>query len=240
VKKLAKTRIGALVVRPTYPLHVRLLLVILLIVLVVVAGRQLYELGLSRAGFERTAAAQHEQELQNEIGRLQADSQQLRESLARAERTLQTNQVAYQELERSMSESARQISKLREEITFYRNILSPENKLGGLQIYSLNLERAGREGDYRYRLVLIQALKHDRAVSGNGRMEVSGVQAGNPVVLSFPSADKPIRINFKYFQEIEGVLSLPRDFRPERVKVTVQITGADSRVVEQTYLWPAL
>ncbi len=240
MKRLTKKRIGSLVVRRSYPSWLLPLLAAVVVVVLGMTARRIYEYGLSGAGFEHTAAVAREQELQGEIRRLRTEGQQLRESLARAERTLQTNQIAYQELERSMSDSARQIAKLREEITFYRNILSPENKLSGLQIYSLNLERAGRDGDIRYRLVLIQALKHDQSVSGTGGLEIAGLQAGQPAILRFPPADKPIRINFKYFQEFEGVLSLPRDFRPERVKVTVHVAGANSRTVEQTYFWPAL
>lgn len=236
---MARKKIGELVVRRSYPLRVKLFLAGLTVVLLIFSGWLLYDHGLSMAGFERSSALRRQQELADEIRRLRDDSQQLRESLARAERTLQTDQIAYQELERSLSESAKQIVKLREEISFYRNILSPENKISGLQIHSLNLERAGGENDYRYRLVLIQALKHDQVVTGSGTLEINGTQAGESAVLHFPQAgDKPIRVNFKYFQEIEGLIRLPRNFKPVRVKVNVTTAGPTPKTVEQTYHWP--
>lgn len=237
---LKRRTTGELIVRPRYSPRVKLFITGLIVVVLLVTGGMIYNHGLSMAGFERLSASRARQDLQNQIARLQAENQQLREALARAERTLQMDQTSYQELDRSLKASAAEIVRLREELNFYRNIISPPNKQSGLRIQSLKVERA-RDGKhtYRYKMVLIQALKHDYAVNGRARFEIAGVHAGENAVLRFPEAtEQPISFNFKYFQDIEGEFQLPEGFEPQWIKVNVTSRGRNAQTVEQTYPWP--
>ncbi|NIO41968.1 MAG: hypothetical protein GTO41_18460, partial [Burkholderiales bacterium] len=65
------------------------------------------------AGFERLSASRQQQDLENQVARLKAENQSLQEALARAERTLQMDQTAYQELDGSLKASNLEITKLR-------------------------------------------------------------------------------------------------------------------------------
>ena len=178
--------------------------------------------------------------LQRQIEQYKEDNQQLREALARAERTLQMDQAAYLELDQSLKDSARQIVKLREELNFYRNIISPANKKSGLRIQSLNIELEGKDNNlYKYKLVLIQALNHEQTIRGKVKFEVMGLQVGENAVLQFPdSKAKSINVSFKYFQDIEGQIELPRNFEPHKIKVNVITRGRGAQTIEQVYAWP--
>jgi hypothetical protein len=238
-----KHRTSELIIKRRYSPRVKLFIAGLVVILLIVGSGALYTYGLTSAGFEKFSAFRRQSDLREEIKRLKDESLELRETLARAQRTLQMDQVAYQELDRSLKESAKEITKLREESSFYRNIISPTNKVGGLQIDKLNIERVANPGDnqYRYKLVLIQALKHDHTVYGRARLDVQGVQDGRDVTLNFPAAtDRPLNINFKYFQEFEGVMKLPRNFQPSGVKVSISTTAPVGQTLEQNYAWPKL
>src|SRR3990170_467363 len=147
------------------------------------------------------------------------------------ERALQMDQTAYQELDHALKNSAQEIVKLREELNFYRNIISPEDKRAGLRIQNLIIEPAGGVNQFRYKLVLIQALKHERSIYGSASFEISGTQAGQDTVLKFPTpAQRPVSVNFKYFQDIEGRFELPRNFKPRQIKVVVLTSGGGPSV----------
>jgi len=230
-----------LVVKPRHSPRVKLFVAGLAAVLLIVAGGAIYNHGMNMAGFDRLSAYQHQQSLKDDLKRLRDENDSLREGLARAQRAVQMDQTAYQELDQSLKDSAKQILKLREEVTFYRNIISPTNKMAGLQIQSLKIERLDDPNQYQYRLVLIQALKHDQTIYGRAKLEISGVQAGQNAVLTFPGpGDKPIAVNFKYFQELDGNIRLASNFKPLRVKVSVTTTGAGGQTLEQLYNWPQL
>jgi len=238
---MLKKKTGELVVTRRYSAWLRLLIAGVLVLALIVGGGTIYDYGLNMAGFESSSASRRLHEQQDELKRLQGENAELRDSLVRAQRGLQMNQVAYQELERALNESALSIVKLREELSFYKTILSPESKITGLQIHSIKIERAAGDNEYRYKLVLVQSLKHEQTVTGNAKIEVSGTQDGAPATLVFPEGTAaPIRVNFRYFQDAEGVMRLPKNFKPQRLRASVVTGGASPQTVEQSYLWPSL
>lgn len=229
---------GDLVIKPRYSPRIKLLLAGIAAIALLVSAGLIYNYGLNRAGFERQSADQAQQTLQDETRKLQDGNQELQESLARAQRTIQMDQAAYQDLDKSLKASAQEIVKLREELNFYRNIISPADKKSGLRIQNLYIESAGSANQYRYKLVLIQALKHESSIQGRASFEISGIQVGEEVILRIPAANqKPIQVSFKYFQDIEGKLELPRNFQPKRIKVNITTPGGVS-MAEATYDWP--
>jgi len=238
-----KHRTGEVVIKRRYSSRVKLFVIGLAVVLLIVASGAIYNYGLTAAGFEKFTAFRQQSSLREEIKRVRDENLELRETLARAQRTLQMDQVAYQELDRSLKESAKEINKLREELSFYRNIISPSNKVGGLQVERLNVERAGNPTDnsYRYKLVLIQSLKHESTIYGRLRLQVSGAQDGKDATLVFPAAnERQHSMNFKYFQEFEGLMKLPRNFQPAGITVTINTTSPVAQTLEQNYAWPKL
>ncbi len=229
---------GAVVIKRQLAPRTKLLIVGGAGVLAVGAAIFVYEHGLSMAGFERTLAVQQQSELQGENGNLKDENQQLREALARAERTIQMDQAAYLDLDKSLQGSAQEIVKLREELNFYRNIISPADKQGGLRIQSLDIQPTGSGGLFRYKLVLIQALKHERSIYGTVNLEVIGSQSGQNATIKIPGAnERPIQVNLKYFQDIEGKFDLPRGFHARSVKISVTTAGGGP-TVEAVYDWP--
>lgn len=233
-----RNKTGELVVKPRVSPRTKIIIAASIGTALVLAAGWIYNYGLSDAGFARLSASREQDRLQDEIRQLSSANQELKESVARAQRTLQMDHTAYQELERSLKDYEQEIVKLREELNFYRNIISPTDKKPGLRIQSLNVERVPKTREFRYKLVLIQALKHDRTVYGRARFEVSGSQAGQSAVLQYPTAqEKQINVNFRYFQDIEGRIALPRDFQPRQIKVLVTTSGGHE-TIEQIYAWP--
>jgi len=233
-----RNKTGELVVKPRLSSRAKLLLLTGVVSVGILTAGWIYNYGLAMAGFDRLSADRQHQRLQEEIRRQASENQELREALARAQRSVQMNETAFQDLDRSLKASAQEIVKLREELNFYRNIISPVDKKSGLRIQNLYIERTSSATQYRYKLVLIQALKHELTVRGSANFEIAGVQGGQDTVLTFPATnERPIQVNFKYFQDIEGRFELPKNFKPQRVKVNVvPATGAQS--VEEIYSWP--
>lgn len=230
---------GQLIVKPRLSSRTKLLLAGGVVTAIVVAAGWIYNYGLSTAGFEKSSAVEQQERLQEEIRQRTAEIEGLRESLAQAQRSVQMSETAFQELDRALKASAQEIVKLREELNFYRNIISPVDKKGGLRIQNLFIEPAGAANQFRYKLVLIQALKHEQTINGSAKFEITGVQGGEDTVVSIPGPqERGIKVSFKYFQDIEGQFELPKDFKPRRVKVNV--TPTKGAQIEESYAWPQL
>ncbi len=225
---------GAVVVKRQLAPRTKLLIVSGVGAIVVAGVLFIYDHGLSMAGFERGLATRQQQKVEEDNTRLGDENQQLREALARAERTVQIAQVSYEDLAKKLETSDQDNIKLREEVNFYRNIISPADKKGGLRIQSLDVQSEGR--GYRYKLVLIQALRHDHIIYGSAVLEISGTQDGQNAVVKVPS-DRSIPVNLKYFQDIEGKFDLPKGFKPRSIKANVTTNGGGP-AVEALYDWP--
>lgn len=236
---IKRNRTSELVVKHRVSSHTKVMIVAITILVILVAAGGIYKYGLSQGGFEFSIASLKQTRLENKVKTLESENQELRETLARAERALQMNETTYKELDESLKGSAQEIVQLREEISFYRNILSPENKQPGVRIQSLHIDKTEKSSIFQYKLVVIQALKHDRAVRGRAKFEISGLQAGKNTVLKFPdNKSRPIIVNFKYFQDVEGKFELPANFEPNRVKVIVTTSGREAKTLEKEYNWP--
>lgn len=226
-----------LVVRRKLSPRAKLLLTGSVVTVAILAAGSIYNYGLSTAGFDRLSASRRQARLQEDLQRQATENQELRDQLARAQRSLQMNETAFKELEGALQASSQEIVKLREELNFYRNIISPADKRSGLRIQNLFIEPSGAN-QFHYKLVLIQALKHERTISGSASLEISGLQGAEEAVVTVPGpGERPLRVNFKYFQDLEGRFELPRNFKPRRVKVNVMPAGS-GQSVEESYAWP--
>ncbi len=234
-----RNRTSELVVKHRVSSHSKVIVWAILTLVVLVAGGAIYRYGLSQGGFEFSLASLKQSRFRDTVKQLRNENQELRETLARAERGLQVNETTYSELDDSLKVSAKQIVNLREEISFYRNILSPANKQPGVRIQSLHIEPTEKVSLFQYKLVVIQALKHERQVYGRAKFEISGLQAGKNTVLQYPGTNsRAIVVNFKYFQDIEGKFKLPENFTPSRVKVRITTRGRGGKTIEKEYNWP--
>lgn len=191
---------------------------------------------------------------QTELERLQEDRRSLARDLraARSEIDELQGQLVYvnrsTEIDQQSCDSVRsslvglqtEVSDLNEQIAFYRSIVSPELSKAGIRIYDFSLSKVVAADTFRFDLVLIQAVRHDRKIEGQIQITIEGQQqnarrslALNELVVG---AQSPT-FSFKYFEEISGEFRLPPGFRPEQVKVTLAADGAGAQNVSQQFVW---
>jgi outer membrane murein-binding lipoprotein Lpp len=233
-------RTGRLVIRYHAPWRRRAVVVgaaIGLLVLLVGA----FELGRYRSGFNKLAELQLRRELTATIERIEKDNEQLRQAVAAAELAREVDRKAYADIEKSLAELQDQVLKQREELTFYRGIVSPENGVGGLRIQRFQVLPGGTEQHFRLRVVLVQSMRQESIVSGAVRIAIEGVRDNKPEQLALteiagepkPQAQLPFR--FRYFQNLEQDVVLPDGFEPR--SVSVEVRAGRGEPVRESYPW---
>ena len=211
-----------------------------ILLLLVFGAWYAYDYGLRESGFESQVAQRAELELILKIQKLEAQNESLAASLAITERQIQVDKSAYKDLKDSLGKSAREIAELNKEMNFYRSILSPDNNQAGIQIQELRIERTAKARQYRYTVVMIQALKHQKNIKGKVRVSIQGVLAGKQKTLSLSEIGSPLSpLDFKYFQNLEGLFTLPENFMPTRVKISVKTERKNAPPLERWYPWRA-
>ena len=158
-------RTGRLVVRYHSPWRRRIVLAATAVgALVLLYG--IYEWGRFEGGYNKFAEVQRRRELMAKIEALEEANAKLRAEVAAAELAREVDRKTYADIEKTLAELQAQVLKQREELTFYRGIVSPEDGIGGLRIQRFQVLSGGVDNHYRLRLVLVQSMRQDSVVSG--------------------------------------------------------------------------
>ena len=200
----------------------------------------LYELGLNRAGFKQIEAIQERGELESQISELEEQNKTLSERIAVLEVAAKIDREAYSKVEAELVSLQTRILEQQEDIEFYKGIVN-ENDGTGLRIQDFQISRGLGERDYDLRLVLAQAFRSDRKISGKVEFVVEGVQRGKASRLGLgelgaEGTPGTLSYSFRYFQDLKAAVVLPEDFTPERVQVIVRGSGKSGKTVEEFFI----
>lgn len=224
--EFAPLRTGQLVVRYHTPFKRRALLVAL-IVGVLAATYGAFELGRYRAGYDALSAVRMRGTLQARLSEVQDENERLRRAQASAQLNGEVNRRSYQDVEKTVAELQGQLLRQREELAFYKGIVSPEDGIGGLRVQRFQVVPTESERHFKLRLVLVQSMRQEAVASGSVRMEVSGMRGEEAVRLALPAIAQDrdsLPFSFRYFQDLEQEVELPADFEPRSVEVHVRST----------------
>jgi hypothetical protein len=142
-----------------------------------------------------------------------------------------------------------QIAELQEEILFYKGVMLPNVNGKGLRIERLDVLKTPDPNKVKYKLLLTQVVDKHEYVQGGVEINVLGRQPLIVAVLpggdgtgpsGSESADAksgPIRFRFRYFQNIDGELTLPDGFEPEEIMVVAQSSGRNAQKLERRFAY---
>ena len=205
------------------------------------SGWLAYETGWNQSGSDYSQAVAEKQALQEELGKFQALNSELQASVSRLQRTAQVDREAKVELAKEVKNFQDQQAELREELSFYQGIISPEEGKSGLRIYNLSVIQA--EGSlYHYKLVLTQSGKNDNLVIGGAKITIQGILQEKEKNLDLGkiqvAGSGQLSYKFRYFQELSGSFHLPEHYNPR--EITVRLTphsGKNSNKPVRTFDW---
>ncbi|MDY6828635.1 MAG: DUF6776 family protein [Pseudomonadota bacterium] len=161
---------------------------------------------------------------------------------AELERMAAVDRLAAERVQEANLQLRERVVALEKQVALYKQVMAPTSGDEGLNIRTWSIAPAGAPGQYRYSLV-IQQLSYQHAwLQGWAEVNLIGTQDGEPAVLPLvdlsPEVEaQRIRLRFRYFQKIDGALSLPAGFRPERVQVVAERTGKVQERREKLFQW---
>ena len=215
-------------------------------VILVCAGGALaaYQLGRATAELDDTYLGSVER--LNETNQLTIE--QLEAQLVEADLTREVEREATQALKEDIRVLRDQVAALTEEVTFYKSLMAPSSLAKGLQIADFELT-AMEDGRYTFHLLLTQVETRRDWVQGEATLEVEGRMPGTggsdpatgnaqrvlPLTEIGEDDSYPLKFRFRYFQDLTGVISLPRGFEPERI--VIRAGKRNAQALTRTFDW---
>ncbi len=213
-----------------------------IVALVAVSAYLVFEYGRIKAGYDIIEAGNVGQAYEDHIAALDDQIAELKQEVALLETNREVDRASYREVEASLSTLQAKIQEQRDAIAFYRGIVSPSDGNSGLRVQDLKLTRGKEEREFTVRLVLVQAMKHDRKVSGDVNLSIAGTQGGIETTYALAQllpdeADRAWAFSFRYFQNFDRQLVLPDGFTPERITVEVRSRTRSIASIEESFAW---
>lgn len=197
-----------------------------------------YDAGMRYAGFERGITSDELHELRERVGTLERDNAAMRSQIAQSDRRMQIEQATQADLAKSVKSLEDENAHLKEDIAFFRKLMSADKNDGGLSVYRLKVENGVLPGEYRYQLLLLQRGQREREFQGKVQLLVNLQLDGKRMLLTLPGqSSKDVQtynLNFKFYQRLEGMLQIPPKAQIKNIQVRVFENGSQQPKLMQT------
>jgi len=211
------------------------------LLLAVLAAWGLFEYGRVEGGYDVIEAHEQSQLHKQQLAELSRQNTQLREQQAVLERSSQIEREAYKQLEGTVNGLQDEILELKEELAFYRGIVSPgDAKKKGLNLQSFELTPTREAHTFHYKMVLTQVLSNGNYAYGNIAFSVEGREGDDEKeypLTKLSDISHELRFRFKYFQSFEGDISLPEGFIPSKVNLVVKPRSRKHKQLTESIDW---
>ena len=153
--------------------------------------------------------------IKDEVAKLSAERDQYSSTVNSAESQLNIERSAQRQLAAQVKILETENSKLKEDLAFFESLLPADKAAGGVSIRRLKADMTGAN-QLRYRVLVMQGGKGDRDFNGSLQLAVTVLQAGKSAIIIFPqtgtqepAAAEKFHLEFKRYQRLDGLLTLP-------------------------------
>lgn len=203
-----------------------------------------YEFGIVNGGHHRTTTNSKIAALNDQVAMLAKRIEELTLENAQLVSDSAIKSTANEQVSVSLRELNDETLELKEELMFYRSLLSPADLEPGLQILGAKLVKAAGATTYDYNVVLTQRHNKNKYASGRVELVISGTQNEEGVQLQTTDVlevgESELNFRFKNFQNLEGRLNLPDNFEPLEMIVTAVPRSRSLKKVERNYKWNSI
>jgi hypothetical protein len=171
-----------------------------------------FDFGQFLGGFNRSAVAEKQAQLEGDATVLKEENVRLRAKLAALESDLNVTRGTQTTLSRQALELQNENTQMKEELAFLRELFSNSGKPGTLTIQRLRAEK-DRDDIYRFSMLVVRGGNPSDEFSGQLTLLANVAANGHNSTLTLPD-DQPdtataLKLKFKYYQRVEGTFRVP-------------------------------
>lgn len=197
--------------------------------LLIVGGLAFWTYGLGRGtnALGNAISAEEAQRLEAQAAKAQAERDKAANHLNTAENQLAMERAAHKQLAAQVQALTAENARLEEDLAFFDSLLPSGPASEGISIRRLKMELLP-PNQLRYRLLVMRRGNNAQDFKGNLALSLAVTQAGKPIVLAFPAKDEkaePFQLEFRRYQRIEGILTLPEGVQVKNAQVKVLENG---------------
>jgi hypothetical protein len=191
-----------------------------------------------------TVELQRDQEfLASELETMKSRLDRLQARQVVVEREAEVMRRANRILRENESERQAELGRLKSELEFYRKLAGSGGDQSGLDVYHVEIVATESDRVFQFILTLTQKIRRASMINGKARIDIEGTLDNRPLTLRWAQindGDTPEpAFRFKYFQQLEGYVTLPEGFSPTRMLLTLEARNQRKPVI-RSFDWASL
>jgi len=196
-----------------------------------------FDFGQIFGGFNRKAIEQQLATAEADASRFAQEAAALRQTNSALESELAMTRGAQAALTKQVNELSQENQQVKEEAAFLQKLVSDASKSVGIAIPRLVVERSEADDAWTYSILVVRGGTPRDEFDGHVALAAvlstpgDAAGAGASATLNLP-ADQPesaaaLKLRFKYYQRIEGVLKVPKGTQVRSLTVRAYESGAN-------------
>jgi len=152
------------------------------------------------------------------------------------------NRRALEMVRSEIASQKEQIADLEEGLSFYRELMAPGEVADGLSLRRMEIVSREEPGRFAYRILVQQEARKHSLVKGELYVEVFGSLRDQELSYSLAELSDDvdqdaIALQFRYFQSVEGELTLPEGFEPIGIRLAASASKPQKTEVREQFNW---
>ena len=200
-----------------------------------------YEFGVSRGMDSRVQVAHERDRIKQELRQSKSLIESQKQQIADLKVGNKVDTKANEEVRQTIASLQSKIADLSEQIAFYKAVMSPDAEGKGLRIERFQIKPTDQPQQYHYSLLLIQIVDKHNYIDGDVDIRLEGTQNDKPETIALnklsPDANGNMKFRFRYFQDIDGDLTIPAGFTPKQFVVVARSSGRHGQRLEKKFQW---
>lgn len=179
--------------------------------------------------------------LRERVNSLESELRILRVELARRESERVGQARERSEVAGTIGALRADVQRLQSELGFYRGVVDTGAPAEALKVQQFQVSNGVEPGTLRVRVVLDRPINTDGNISGKLRLTFEAAAGSTPASIGLAEVAGPpsgeIAFDFRYVQEFEQIIRLPRGFTPARTVVELVPARKGVNPVRATFPW---
>ena len=201
-----------------------------------------FYLGRGYQAYELEQIQRERESLISRIAELEARNEKLLQKNAHLAGSSKIEHDAYELANQELVRLQQELLAQKEELAFYRGIVSPKNAALSVNLQSFEVRRKNNQNQYSYKMILTKSGKSTKKIYGGAIVLIRG-ENGNGVSelkmkdLALENKGKDTKFAFRYFQVFEGDIALPAGFEPFEVEIGIKPSSKKVKSFTETISW---
>jgi hypothetical protein len=215
------------------------------VVLLIALVAMFFYLGKGYQSYQLKHLQLERETLVSRIAELETRNHNLVQKNAHLDGSSKIERDAYELANQELARLQRELLAQKEELVFYRGIVSPKDAALGVNLQSFVVRKKNNQNHYSYKMILTKSGKSTKRIRGGTNIVIRGEKGGrvsemkmSDLVLEKPGKDT--KFAFKYFQVFEGDIALPEGFEPFEVEIAIKPTTKKVESFSETISWTSV